>query len=351
MLYGMNTLFTFLAHMSLYDGYGYAATKIAEALRTTAFGVPAVRIINMAGEEDNGRSPELPETYSIRGTAVVMCVPPGWRKVQADQLVGYTMFEATRPPRGWAQMINEQSAMLVVPSRWSETVYREAGVTVPIEVVPLGVDATDYPLLPRVRDGEPYTFLWSGMSDLRKGWDIAYKTFQAAFGNRQDVRLILHFRQAPEGIRFRDDNVDVITGKLPLPHMHDLLQQADCFVFPSRGEGWGLPPREAAATGLPVIATNYSGLSDHLSDWGIPLAVKGSQAASYGVWHAGEIGEWAVPDVDHLVTLLQTAVSQKDRMAQKGLAASRWLSEHGTWSRTARGLMAAVALHQEVVPC
>jgi hypothetical protein len=347
MFVSMNTLFTFMAHMSQYDGYGYAATKIADALRATTFGVPEVRTVNMAGENHNGRSSDLPETYSIRGTAVVMCVPLGWQKVQADQLVGYTMFEATRPPRGWVQMINQQAEALLVPSLWSEVVFREAGVTVPIEKIPLGVDTNDYPVLSRVRDGEPYTFLWSGTPDLRKGWDIAYKAFRDAFGNRQDVRLLLHFRQAPDGVRFRDDNVDVVAGKLPLSQMHDLLQQADCFVYPSRGEGWGLPPREAAATGLPVIATDCSGLADHLEDWGIPLSVKGQQAAYYGTWHAGEIGEWAVPNTNHLIELMKTAVSHKELMESKGQSASRWLTDHTPWSRTARGMMAAVSLHQE----
>ncbi|NIV10096.1 MAG: glycosyltransferase, partial [Aliifodinibius sp.] len=30
--------------------------------------------------------------------------------------------------------------------------------------------------------------------------------------------------------------------------------RADCFVFPAKGEGWGLPPFEAAAMGItPII--------------------------------------------------------------------------------------------------
>ncbi len=41
---------------------------------------------------------------------------------------------------------------------------------------------------------------------------------------------------------------------------------ADCFVFPSRGEGFGLTPMEAGACKIPVIASCNSGLSDFISD-------------------------------------------------------------------------------------
>jgi len=40
----------------------------------------------------------------------------------------------------------------------------------------------------------------------------------------------------------------------------------DCFVFPSRGEGFGLTPMEAAACKIPVISSNNSGLSDFITD-------------------------------------------------------------------------------------
>jgi glycosyltransferase involved in cell wall biosynthesis len=41
--------------------------------------------------------------------------------------------------------------------------------------------------------------------------------------------------------------------------------QIKAFVAATRGEGYGLPILEAAASGLPVIATNWSGHLDFLS--------------------------------------------------------------------------------------
>jgi glycosyltransferase involved in cell wall biosynthesis len=45
-----------------------------------------------------------------------------------------------------------------------------------------------------------------------------------------------------------------------------LYRSADCFVFPTRGEGWGMPILEAMACGLPVIATNWSAQQTFLTD-------------------------------------------------------------------------------------
>jgi glycosyltransferase involved in cell wall biosynthesis len=35
----------------------------------------------------------------------------------------------------------------------------------------------------------------------------------------------------------------------------------DAVVLPTRGEGWGRPQVEAMAMGLPVISTNWSGIT------------------------------------------------------------------------------------------
>lgn len=48
-----------------------------------------------------------------------------------------------------------------------------------------------------------------------------------------------------------------------------LLGGAECFVFPSRYEGFGLPPLEAMACGTPVVSSNRSSLPEVVGDAGL----------------------------------------------------------------------------------
>jgi glycosyltransferase involved in cell wall biosynthesis len=48
-----------------------------------------------------------------------------------------------------------------------------------------------------------------------------------------------------------------------------LYRGADCFVFPSRGEGFGLPPLEAMACGTPVVASRAASIPEVVGDAGV----------------------------------------------------------------------------------
>lgn len=46
---------------------------------------------------------------------------------------------------------------------------------------------------------------------------------------------------------------------------------AECFVFPSRYEGFGFPPLEAMASGVPVLSTTNTSLAEAVGDAGIEI--------------------------------------------------------------------------------
>jgi len=53
---------------------------------------------------------------------------------------------------------------------------------------------------------------------------------------------------------------------VPEEHLPILYNMCDCFVLPTRGEGFGLIMAEAGSCGLPVIATRCCGQMDFLDD-------------------------------------------------------------------------------------
>jgi glycosyltransferase involved in cell wall biosynthesis len=325
---------TFMGFMMPLDGYGYGTVKTAKALGRLA---PWVDVLDM--QTPKGTFGKVTDRgWWLEGRACALCVPPWLPKIDAaDGLVSYTMFEATRLPEGWAEAINRHAERVIVPCEWNVAVFRESGVTRPIDVVRWGMDQCDYWLLPREHDGRPYTFLWSGTPDMRKGWDLAYRCFVRAFGEDPDVQLVLHFRSKLKGVEgFADPNVKMIVGMFERPALRAMLQRADCFVFPSRGEGWGAPPREAATTGLPVIATDWGGLHEEIEQWALPLRVAGMSKASYGPWE--DIGDWAEPDPDHLIYLMRWCYENRAVAAARGHEAATWLREHASWERTALGV-------------
>jgi hypothetical protein len=99
---------------------------------------------------------------------------------------------------------------------------------------------------------------------------------------------------------------------------------ADAFVLPSRGEGWGRPHVEAMSMGLPVISTNWSGITAYLDETvGYPLAIDGLVPVSGGnevIWWFKGL-KWAQPSVKHLVQLMRHVYRNREEAAAKGAAA------------------------------
>lgn len=330
------------------DGYGVATIKIAEQLQRLA---SDVHIVDMRERADDAAG--IGEQFGKQGTrvwetdgdTVALCTPDWLPYIKAThgRLIAYTMFEATRLPHGWVDLLNTYAAMVFVPCTWNIGVFRANGVIPPMRVVKWGVDTKDYPFIKRTRYSEPYTFLWSGTPDRRKGYDVAYRAFWLAFHGDQRARLIMHFRAMPRGLSGCDDtNVEIINGVLNTTQQRELLERVDCYVFPSRGEGWGNPPREAAATGLPTIVTNWGGLAEDVDYWAIPIRVSGMSHAEYGWDDWGDIGEWAEPDINECAERMRWCYEHRTSALYFGYNASMWLERYATWEHTAAKILSLV---------
>jgi glycosyltransferase involved in cell wall biosynthesis len=102
------------------------------------------------------------------------------------------------------------------------------------------------------------------------------------------------------------------------------------------------------STGLPVIATDWSGPAEYLEpEDSFPLAYRLVEAGGVESNHVRYFGLWAEPDYEHLRYLMRWAYEHPRETAEKGRRAAQRIHEQWTWDRAARQLcedLDAVAL-------
>jgi|GEM_PF-1351952 len=252
----------------------------------------------------------------------------------------FTMYEDTSIPQGWADIINGECERLIVLCEHNAETFAKAGVCVPIHVVHGGTDPDEFPLVEK-RPERPYTFICLGDRGVRKGVEQVWMAFFEAFGDTDDdVRLLIKIREdsgsAVQYATFADDRIKV--WKADVDNMADVYRAGDCFVFPSYGEGWGMPPREAAMMGLPVIATDWSGLSVGIDNWAIPLREYTLRPSHLRT----KDGCWAVPNVAEIAKRMRWCYENQGEAHLLGLNARLWLMKNQTWQHSAQQIKALI---------
>lgn len=195
----------------------------------------------------------------------------------------FTMLEADRISRHWVDLC-EWYDEVWVPTGFNRQTFAESGVwPTRLAVVPLGVDLERFhPPDGGRKPHHPFTFLSVSEWIPRKGFDRLVPAFAHRFAGRA-ARLLLKVQENshydPTGTSIRQDvsrlcadasapeaaqQIDVISAILPESEMAGLYDRSDCFVLPSSGEGWSFPIIEAAAAGLPIITTAWSGPMEYL---------------------------------------------------------------------------------------
>ncbi len=260
--------------------------------------------------------------------------------------IGYTMLEVDGIPDDWVLQANAMDEVWV-PSHFNQETFEQSGVRSPIHVMPLGVNP-DYfnPKIRSFRVSQRYTFLSVFEWGERKGPEVLLRAYHRAFSPDDDVLLLLKIRNVDPSVNIRQEmqKLDLPSGPpiailynqdIPPHQVGSLYRSADCFVLPSRGEGWGLPILEAMACGIPTIATDWSAQTEFMNDHNAyPLRVeKLIPARAKCPYYEGF--RWAQPDEDHLVHLMRYVYEHRDEAAAKGARAAEEALERWTWRQAA----------------
>jgi glycosyltransferase involved in cell wall biosynthesis len=149
---------------------------------------------------------------------------------------------------------------------------------------PIGGSAAAAELLP---NGTDRFVLSLATAEPRKDLAGLVSAFDALADTRPDVALIL---AGPPGwgeaalfeaiVRSPFSDRIVRTGWISDAMVRTLLDAASVLAFPSRYEGFGFPPLEAMAHGVPVVASAAGAIPEVLGDGALLVAVEDTEALS-----------------------------------------------------------------------
>src|SRR2546428_3649484 len=185
---------TYAAHFVIYDGYGSMAEYLPRGMARAGARGNVVPL----GYDPAGFSEELRDllagSHPEPGSPILYS---GWLSSELDQVRAgaddvavHTMWESSRLPDSWPAWLN-QARLVIVPTRFVAGICRASGVTVPIEVIPEGIDHAVYAFEARPAR-EHFTTLMVGTVVERKHALEGISAWKRAFPTDSTARLIIN---------------------------------------------------------------------------------------------------------------------------------------------------------------
>lgn len=263
--------------------------------------------------------------------------------------IAFTTTEVNGIPRDWVQCLNEMDEVWAT-SEFSKKAFVDSGVTRPVFNIGEGVDPnyfhpgiTPYPNPPK----EKFRFLSNFAWGRRKGVDVLFEAFRKEFSEGEDVCLMLKVLPSFSGHDIKEELKLVFDRKgaapvylydmeLPRWELGRLYTTASAFIWPSRGEGFGLPAIEALACGLPVIASNHSAHLEFLTVDGKPrpgVLLLDGKVEPYdkgdSIYYPGF--NWFNPSVEHLRKLMRELFNDYQTYKESALSTSSDIRKEFDW--------------------
>lgn len=234
--------------------------------------------------------------------------------------IAYSAWESTELKPDWYKKMSAANEVWAT-SDWVANVFQDL-FKKPVFVYKHGINPMWKPRL-RKKSHEPFTFLHVGEPFSRKDAQLATETFIELFGNNPDYRLVLKansintvkisdpkygFLSSPSASYENIIGIDNFLSNEQMIGLHDLC---DVFLYPSWGEGWGLQPMQALASGMPVISTaGWADYSDYIT-WDV------NSTWYRNPWQDIHPGLMMKPDAHHLKEQMKRSVEEYDSVLKQ----------------------------------
>jgi glycosyltransferase involved in cell wall biosynthesis len=157
-----------------------------------------------------------------------------------------------------------------------------------IAVTRNGVDPLFHPN-GEARKGPPYALFVGGIQPRKD----PLTALEALALHDRELRLLVVGSEKRGGHAFREavrrlglERRVELTGHVEREELATLYRGAECLVFPSRYEGFGLPVLEAMASGIPVVASNAGALPEVAGDAALLVEPGDPSALAAGIERA-----------------------------------------------------------------
>jgi len=266
------------------------------------------------------------------------CIPLYYQFPSA-KVIGYTPWEFTVIPPAWIDNLNKCDQIWTTSS-WCADAYKACNLDPQIRVVPHGI--SDEWAIEEREIGDKFYFLHVGGDLPRKNVRMVIKAFLELYEGDKDYHLILKATDAISNLKLdpsfdevkNHPQITIITQFLSEDDLISLYHHSHCMLYPTQGEGFGLIPFQAIATGMPTICTNLTGCTEY-ADLSMPLRAEFGQASALDIDEQGlpydEEILLAVPDYNHLLELMKETTDNYLSVKGKAMRGARYLHQFQSW--------------------
>lgn len=330
-----NKSLTWLAKFDDCSSMGILSQKMLEQMHDIDFACK--NIIS----EGNTKNPLILEALNKEintNIGIMFSYPHQWKELNPfDVKVIFSGIDTTGGIIYFTENINHAD-FIITPSNLSRQRLINTGVTKPIFVQPHGIDPEVFSFQERKKTNK-FKFLYVGEASDRKGIFQLLKAFESLFKDTFDVEL--HIKSNTEMLYYDGDRVDSIVKELPNVFWHvsdsghdkliELYKDCHVYVYPSRGDSFGMTVLEAMACGLPVISTSEPGVCELVK--GRYFEVESTLVPVKG--HPWMLGEWGQPSVDSLKSHMLTIFTNYKQLCsvEKLKANSDYVSQNYSWEK------------------
>lgn len=210
-------------------------------------------------------------------------------------------------------------ARVVMSSRWAADDV-DATYGLAAKVVPFGTNIADPGPIHRVAPAGPLRLLTVGVEWHRKGMDRSIRILDEIVARGRKAHLDV-VGVAPPSKSWHRDNVTWhgFLNKRDLKdmaHLNGLYRRADIFLLPTRNDPFPMVLAEAAAYGLPVVATRIDGVPERVADGTTGILVDPS--AGVAAWSDAVL---LAADPGHYESLAKAARAAYDHLWSWDIAA------------------------------